>query len=84
MDECQNLESCNFFKMFKNDQSKHLALKGFVFMFCTGRKQNECVRKKISQILGGSQFVPPNMLPNGFAMAGTNKANWSAEVLNLL
>ncbi len=84
MNECQNLENCNFFKMFENDQSKHLALKGFVFMFCKGRKQNECVRKKISQILGGSQFVPPNMLPNGFPMAGTKKFNWSAEVLNLI
>ncbi len=84
MSECQNLENCNFFKMFENDKSKHLALKGFIYMFCKGRKQDQCVRKKISQILGSSQFVPPNMLPNGFAMAGTNKSNWSEKVTKLL
>lgn len=84
MNECQNLENCNFFKRFENDKNKHLELKGFVFMFCKGRKQDKCVRKKISQILGGSQFVPPNMLPNGFAMAGTNNSNWSEKVTKLL
>ena len=84
MDECQNLERCNFFKMFESDESKQLALKGFVFMFCRGRKQDQCIRKKISQILGGPQFVPANMLPNGLPMAGTSKYGWSEDLKKLL
>ena len=40
MDECHNLEKCNFFKMYQNDESKNLALKGFISMFCKGERQN--------------------------------------------
>ena len=81
---CENLENCNFFKMYQNDKSMELALKGFIFMFCKGRKQNDCIRKKISKILGGPQFVPPNMLPNGAAMAGTLHIEWSKNVKAIL
>lgn len=84
MDECSNLSECNFFKMYENDKSKHLALKGFISMFCKGAKQGQCKRKDLSKTLGGPQNVPPNMLPNGLPMAGTNKSNWSKNVIQIL
>ena len=84
MDECPNLSECNFFKMYESDESKHLALKGFISMFCKGAKQDQCIRKDISTALGGPQNVPPNMLPNGLPMAGTKKSNWSENVTQLL
>ena len=84
MDECHNLEKCNFFKMYQNDESKNLALKGFISMFCKGERQDQCVRKIISKELGGPELVPPNMLPNGFAISGTNKSDWNEDVISLL
>jgi len=84
MTECNNLENCNFFKTYQHDKSMNLALRGFIHMFCQGRKQDQCVRKKISKTLGGSQFVPPNMLPNGLPIAGTKNSEWSEEVKSYL
>jgi len=84
VEECPNLGECNFFKMFESDKNKQLALKGFIYIFCKGKKQDQCKRKKISKSLGGSHYVPPNMLPNGLPMAGTNAYEWIEEVKSLL
>lgn len=61
MNDCPNLERCGFVK--KYGESKALAVKGFVTMYCKSEKQNECKRKEYKQKNG----VAPvdEMLPNG-------------------
>lgn len=84
MDECLNMDKCNFFKMYESDTRKHLALKGLISKFCSGEKQDKCVRKNVSKVLGGPENVPENMLPNGYPIKGTDKANWSENVMQVL
>ena len=84
MPVCEKLETCAFFKQYQNDESKKYALLGFVSRYCKGLQQDECVRKKVSKALGGSDKVPVNMMPTGNAMAGTTSKDWPDEVKALL
>ena len=82
MVECQNLEKCNFFKVYEKEKNR--ALKGFVSIYCKGERQEICIRKKVSKELGGSEFVPHNMMPNGLPLVGTNDFDWSSTVKEFL
>lgn len=61
MGDCQNLEKCGFVK--KYGESKGLAVKGFVSMYCKTEKQNECKRKEYKMKNGAAPS--DEMLPNG-------------------
>jgi hypothetical protein len=80
MTECSNLSTCSFVKYFESNKGNDLALRGFIKTYCKGAKQDDCKRKKISKALGGPLNVPPNMMPNGLALSGTNTEKWSKEV----
>ena len=82
MVECQNLEKCNFFQVYQGEESR--ALKGFVSIYCKGERQEICKRKIVSKELGGPEFVPANMMPNGLPLVGTNDSDWSSEVKEIL
>jgi hypothetical protein len=82
MTECEKLATCAFFKEYESDENKKLVLGGFVKLYCKGDKQNECIRKKVSTMLGGPEKVPVNMMPDGHPLAGTNKEDWSKEVID--
>ena len=84
MSDCANLEKCEFFKQYQNDDDKKYALMGFVRSYCSGDKQDMCVRKKVSKALGGPNKVPLNMMPTGLPLFGTTKKDWSEEVKALL
>lgn len=62
--DCPNLVNCGFIK--KYGESKSLAVKGFISMYCKSVKQDECKRKEYKKINGN----PPvdEMLPNGIMM----------------
>lgn len=62
--ECPNLEKCGFVKKYCD--SKGLAVKGFIAMYCRGAKQEECKRKAYKALHG----VAPSddMMPNGAMM----------------
>lgn len=64
MAECPNLATCGFVK--KYGDSKSLAVKGFVKLYCMTDKQEECVRKAYKAEHG----TPPSddMMPNGAMM----------------
>ena len=83
MGDCENLEKCEFFKRYQNDEDKKYALMGFVRTYCQGNKQDECVRKKVSKALGPDK-VPVNMMPTGSPLFGTDKKDWPDEVKALL
>ena len=80
MADCEKLSGCAFFKEYQKDENKKLALEGLANKFCRGDKQNECIRKKVSKALGGSDKVPVNMMPNGLPLSGTTMDSWSEEV----
>ena len=61
MQTCVNLESCGFMK--KHGETKKLAIKGFIIMYCKGDKQNLCERKKYKQLYGSNPA--DEMMPNG-------------------
>jgi len=82
--ECENLAKCQFFKYSESSNSKRLALRGFVNMYCRGARQETCIRKKVCNIMGGAEYVPENMMPNGMAISGTSNAKWSEEVVSTL
>ncbi len=61
MRDCELLSRCGFF--IKYCQTKDLACKGFMRMYCKGDKQEECKRK----IFRKQHGKPPSddMLPSG-------------------
>ena len=61
MEECDMLRKCSFFKKYQ--ETKDLACKGFMVMYCKGTKMNDCKRKLYRQENG----KPPldDMLPTG-------------------
>ncbi len=63
--KCELLDKCGFFKQYR--ETKDLACRGFIRMYCTGPKMNECKRKEYRKQYG----VPPadNLMPNGTLMA---------------
>lgn len=62
--ECEYLPSCGFFLKYQN--SKQLACKGFIALYCKGARMDDCERKKILLSTG----VPPvpDLMPNGVIM----------------
>jgi hypothetical protein len=77
---CKYLETCEFFKKFESNSSRRYALSGFVNIYCKGDKREECVRMRVSKLLGMDK-VPVNMMPNGYPISGTDKSEWSLEVI---
>ncbi|WXR61015.1 hypothetical protein WG909_12040 [Peptostreptococcaceae bacterium AGR-M142] len=78
--ECKNLNGCSFVK-YCNDKDKTNSVKGFINIYCKGSRMEECERFKLCNQFGKT-VVPPNMMPNGYPLPGTNKDNWSKEALN--
>lgn len=62
--ECEYLSSCSFF--IKYHESKLLACKGFIALYCKGARMDDCERKKILQETGVSPG--PDLMPNGVIM----------------
>ena len=81
MDECPNMNRCSFFLAYASSGEHVAAVAGFVRLYCRGEGQQRCVRKKVSNEVGGPDKVPSNMLPNGVPVAGTDASSWSEEVL---
>ncbi len=79
MSDCDKLMTCAFFKRYESDHDRKLALAGLARIYCKGEKQGECIRKKVSKVLGADK-VPVNMLPNGYAISGTTSDNWPEDV----
>ncbi len=79
MVDCGIMNQCSFFRVYGMDESKSLAIAGFVRIYCRGDRQAQCLRKKVSAALGGPDHVPPNILPNGLAMSGTKTDDWPEE-----
>jgi len=82
MSNCPNLDKCNFFNVYQDQKKK--ALKGFVGLYCKGDNQSKCLRKFVSKILGGSEFVPSNMMPNGLPLSGTKDLDWTSDVKEVI
>jgi hypothetical protein len=78
--ECEFLEKCSFVAAC-NEMHKENAAKGFIASFCKGPKMEQCIRKQLCLKFGKS-VVPKNMMPNGAALSGTDKNDWSDEALN--
>lgn len=77
--ECPNLAGCSFVNCC-SEMRKSTSANGFIKTFCKGEQMQECVRKKIASKFG-KEFVPENMMPNGFPIPGTDKSKWSKEAL---
>ncbi len=61
MTECKYLSKCGFFK--KWGQSKNLACKGFIRLYCKGYKHDRC--KRLEYRLKNGKPPDDDMLPNG-------------------
>ncbi len=59
--ECINLPNCGFFK--KYCQTKDLACKGFISMYCKGSKMEDCKRLQYKKEHGTPP--PDDMMPSG-------------------
>ncbi|MDD4126126.1 MAG: hypothetical protein PHV39_00370 [Methanomicrobium sp.] len=84
MSRCVNYEQCPFLKKYETEFEKSEALKHRILIYCDGNLEEKCIRKKISKTLGGSIYIPVNMMPDGNPVPGTKNSEWSAEVLSLL
>jgi hypothetical protein len=63
--ECEKLKTCGFFKKYQD--TKELACKGFLAMYCRGAKMGECKRKAYHVVHGTPP--PDDMLPSGQMIA---------------
>ncbi len=45
---------------------------------------DDCVRKKVSRELGGPEFVPENMMPNGLPVIGTTRDTWDKAIFDII
>jgi hypothetical protein len=61
MTECPNLPNCGFMKKFCD--SKNLACKGFIALYCRGDRQSDCERKRYKAAHGTAPS--DDMMPNG-------------------
>jgi len=77
MKECKNLEKCSFVKACAS-LNKDKAVKGFVSMYCKGRRQEDCIRLQLCNAYG-KEIVPSNMMPTGYPLPGTNREGWAVE-----
>jgi hypothetical protein len=80
MATCDSFRDCTFLRSCESLREYKLAVAGFIRLYCSGPKIDECVRKKVGRELGGQQHVPANMLPNGLPRSGTSDADWPEEV----
>ncbi len=65
-DECKYLLTCGFFRKFH--ETKNLACKGFISMYCKGTKMEQCKRLEFRKENG---FPPEdNMMPSGQICSG--------------
>jgi len=80
MSVCKNLSGCSFVKCCE-EYDKANSIQGFINMYCKGSRMNECVRLKLCNAYG-KNVVPKNMMPNGYPLPGTSKADWSKEALH--
>jgi len=71
---------CTFFQVYGADEAYKKAVSGFVLLYCRGDRQGKCVRKEIGRLLADARRIPPNMLPNGLPLTGTDDSGWSSEV----
>jgi hypothetical protein len=82
--DCENLAKCKFFAFISTTKTGQAAAGGFTLKYCKGELRDSCVRKKVSKALGGPQYVPNNLLPNGYPLAGTNDVEWPDMVRALV
>ena len=59
--ECENLAKCGFF--IKYQETKNLACKGFINMYCKGSKMKDC--KRLQYKMEHGTPPPDNMMPSG-------------------
>lgn len=62
--ECELLENCGYFKKYR--ESKVLACRGFIHLYCRGSKMFECKRKEFRREHGAPP--PDDMLPTGLML----------------
>ena len=62
---CELLEKCGFFRKYR--ETKDLACRGFLHMYCQGPKMIECKRKEYRRQHGAAP--PDDMMPNGMMIA---------------
>jgi hypothetical protein len=84
MADCPNIPVCSFFLEYGDTSGLKAAVSGFVRIYCKGDLQDKCVRKAVSKALGGPHMVPPNVLPNGYPVTGTNDSAWSPHVKEIV
>lgn len=75
---------CPFFKTCKWIK-KYSPISGakvnhFIDKYCKGDSLRSCVRKKVAERLGGHEYIPDNMQPDGKPVKGTNDSEWLEEV----
>jgi hypothetical protein len=66
-DNCELLDSCGFFKKYRN--TKESACLGFISQYCNGPKMNQCERKKYREANGTPP--PDDMMPNGYTIVAS-------------
>lgn len=64
-DPCGMVEKCGFFK--KHQQTKDLACRGFMALYCLGARQQDCRRRRYREEHGAPP--PDDMMPNGASIA---------------
>lgn len=82
MSECPFLNTCKWLKKYSSGGGARI--NHFIKNYCKGDYLRKCARKKVAEKLGGREFVPDNMQPDGNPVKGTDDREWSEEVKEII
>ncbi|MBN1431788.1 MAG: hypothetical protein JW931_03350 [Methanomicrobiaceae archaeon] len=79
---CPFFNNCKWIEKYSSTNGARINL--YIKNYCKGDSLRRCVRKKVSEKLGGREFIPDNMQPDGKPVKGTNDSEWSEEVKEII
>ncbi len=82
------MPTCPFFstcKWIEKYSTKNGAIVNhFIRNYCKGDSLRRCARKRVADSLGGREFIPENMQPDGTPVKGTGDSDWPEDVREIV
>lgn len=82
MPNCPFFYSCKWVKKYSPTNGARTNY--YINNYCRGDYLRKCVRKNVAEKIGGREFIPDNMLPDGKPINGTDDSEWSEEVKEIV
>lgn len=82
MANCPFFSTCRWIQKYSSKSGARV--NHFIKNYCKGDSLRRCVRKRVADKLGGREYIPDNMQPDGRPVKGTTDLEWSEEVKEIV